>query len=172
MALTTQEPPSADAVEEALLNVQRLLVVDRIVRKQWPVPEVQEMLVDLAAYVDAPFAAATMLDGTTQHFLATNGGPMETCSRDTSHCQYVITTGTFLAIHDAATEVPWKQRARNIILGKRLQAYLGVPLKVDGQVIGAVCVVDTEAHEWTPDEQFETYRVARKVSEILERLAH
>lgn len=158
-------------VDNAMDDPDRLAVVRRIVKAQWPIPEAQALLTELAADRDVPFAAATLLDGSEQHFLATNGGPLQSCSRDASHCQYVIASGTFLAICDTASSPLWRRTTRRRINGKPLQAYLGVPLRVHGQVLGAVCLVDTKPRpEWTSDDQYEAYRTARRISEHLERV--
>lgn len=158
----------ADIVDRALDEPTRLDTVKRIIARQWPSTEIQGMLVSLAAELDAPFSAVTLLDGSEQHYLVTNGGPMESCSRDMSYCQYVIATGEFLAVSDAARQNPWKRLHRLPIGRKPLQSYLGSPLRVDGQVLGATCVIDVRPRTWTSDEQYEVYRVGRKVAETLE----
>lgn len=165
------QPFVADAalVDAALDDPTRLAVVQRILGHGWPSTAVQDCLVGLAEEVGVPFTAATLLDGSEQHFLATNGGPIESCSRDSSHCQYVIASGTFLAINDMGVDPVWRRLLRVAVRGRPIQAYLGVPLKVHGQVLGAVCCVDTSPREeWSTDDQYATYRVARQVSAVLE----
>lgn len=159
-------------VEKAVNDPARLAVVTRIIKSAgWPSQQVQTVLTALADDLECQFSAATLIDGSHQHFLATNNGPLEACSRDASHCQYVIATGSFLAINSADASPLWRRLARLGIGGKPLQAYLGAPLRVEKQVLGAVCVVDTEPREWTSEDQYAVYAASRKVAGILEEHA-
>lgn len=164
--LAALDPASVDAT---LDDPGRLSVTQRVIAVQWPRPELQTMLDELAGVVRVPFTAATLLDGSEQHFLATNGGPVASCSRETSHCQYVIATGRFLAIADTQASPLWSRLHRQMLGRKPLQAYLGFPLRVLDQTIGAVCAVDVVRHDWSTDDQFAVYDTARRAGLLLER---
>ena len=91
-------------ISRALEDAQRLVAVDRVLRLNLPVVAMTEELEALALRLDVPLTAATCLDGTTQHFLATSDGPMEDLDREVSHCQYVIGGGAFVCHRSGTLE--------------------------------------------------------------------
>ena len=157
-------------VEDVLDSPSRLHAVKRTLEQ--PVPPLVFVLIrTLAADLNVPFAAVTVLDEKYQHFLATSmedDGP-KSCDREDSHCQYVIGTGQMLAINNTASHAFWKRVWRNVISGEeRLQAYLGVPLKDEsGEVLGAVCVVDTKPRNWSAEEHYSLYETSNMVTRVL-----
>lgn len=65
---------------------------------------------------------------------------------DITGCKRVVLTGQPLVIpnvdHDAEVcGMPWTEQ---------FQAYLGVPVKFGGEIIGSLCVLDDEPRPWTP----------------------
>lgn len=48
-------------------------------------------------------------------------------------------------------------------------SYAGVPIVVDGEVLGAHCVIDTAAHEFTDADVAKLQQVSAEVTGILER---
>ncbi len=57
---------------------------------------------------------------------------------------------TPLVIPDTAADPVW--RTMPTVQTLRVAAYVGVPLVVDGQTVGAFCAIDTRPHPWTADE--------------------
>lgn len=157
-----------DQVDARLNAPERLEAVTEILERR-PLPDsVREEIEALAHRLDTPFAAATVLDDRYQHFIATNSGPFESCERDNSHCQYVISTGIPLAINNTQESSLWRRLYRIAVDGVPLQAYLGSPLKYNDQVLGAICVVDFKPRIWTAEDHYQVSETARRVSEILE----
>lgn len=136
-----------------------------------PVPPLVDVLIRaLAADLDCAFAAVTIIDDTHQHFLSTNMGKMESCERDASKCQFVIGTGHMVAINNVKSTGMWRWIIQGLTPGSNdpLQAYLGVPLKnSDGQILGAVCVVDDKPRVWTAKEHYALYETSKLVTSIL-----
>lgn len=143
----------------AVANLRLLLVA--------PVARIEVVLTKLAVALDAPLAAATIIDENSQHFIATNTGPLGSEPRNTSHCQYVISRGQFLCITDVTSEPVWNRLKRHLIGDKLLTSYIGFPLRYQSQIIGTVCVVDNRPRKWTSEDQFEVYRASRYVGNLL-----
>ena len=70
-------------------------------------------------------------------------------------CHYTLAGGDALVIDDTHSDPVWKAVPTVETLGVR--AYAGVPLKLEGQVIGSFCVIDMAPRAWT-DEDLETLR--------------
>jgi signal transduction histidine kinase len=70
-------------------------------------------------------------------------------------CHYTLAGGDALVIDDTHSDPVWKAVPTVETLGVR--AYAGVPLTVEGHVIGSFCVIDMAPRAWT-DEDLETLR--------------
>jgi GAF domain-containing protein len=167
------KPPPADETARALDEFSRLAAVEILKTVDVPVDDITAVLEQLAERLGGvPLAAATYLDGKVQHFIATNQGPREDLDRGVSHCQYVIGTGAFVCIQDASMrESGWSKLKRSLLNGEPLAAYLGFPLRFAGEVVGAVCAIDTNPRVWTADEHFAVYRAGVTIGRMLERAA-
>lgn len=53
-----------------------------------------------------------------------------------------------------------------------LASYAGVPVTVEGQVIGAVCVLGDVPHEFTADDVTELRTAAAEAEGVLRRYRH
>lgn len=159
------EPIDFEALDRALDDPSRVDAARRTLNR--PLPAGVELVTrELADRVGVPYAAVTVLDDRHQHVLAATDGPDE-CSRDSSHCQYVVGTGKLLAINNTEADSMWRRLARNLICGAPLQAYLGVPLQSEQQPIGAVCVVDVKPREWTAEDHLAVTRASQRVAKLL-----
>lgn len=65
-------------------------------------------------------------------------------------CHYTVQRTTPLVIPDTAGDPEYRNVPTVKTLG--VAAYVGVPLTVDGQTIGAFCAIDTHPRKWTGDE--------------------
>lgn len=156
-----------EGLDVELDNPERIAAAHEMLDR--PVPaSVGNITRELAIQVGAPFASVTVLDEHQQYFLATSDGAMDSCSRDDSHCQYVVGTGFPLVINNTQSSSFWRRTVRNVIHGRRLQAYLGLPLKnADGITIGAVCVVDLEPRNWTANDHYLVHEATMAIQDAL-----
>jgi PAS domain S-box-containing protein len=103
----------------------------------------------------ADVALLTLVDGERQ-FFKSQQGLMEPFSsaRQTplthSFCQHVVRRGDLLAVEDARANALVADNLAIRDLG--VVAYLGVPLRVAGQCVGALAAVQHEPRAWTEDE--------------------
>lgn len=76
--------------------------------------------------------------------------PGSTRGREHGWCQHVIGTGDVLAINDASTHA--LVRDTDAAAKGTVGAYLGVPLLIEGEIVGALCVFDDRPRVWTDSE--------------------
>ena len=81
-------------------------------------------------------------------------------------CAYVAVTKTTLAVPDLRDDSRFRQHALDST--PHLSAYLGVPLLVCGRSIGAVCVMDVEAREWSTSDIELLSELASAIGKLIE----
>jgi len=153
------DPPRIDALNRTgLLDSPPDEAFDRLTRTA-------------ARLLDAPVALISLLDEDRQFFKSCVGldEPWST-RRETplshSFCQYALESAEPLVIEDARTHPLVRENLA--IRDLDLVAYAGVPLITSGgHTLGALCVIDHHARDWTA-EQLETLGVvaAAVVAEI------
>jgi signal transduction histidine kinase len=65
-------------------------------------------------------------------------------------CHYTVAQSVPLVIPDTAADPVYRDVPTVRTLG--VAAYVGVPLVIEGQTVGALCTIDTKPRNWTPDE--------------------
>lgn len=165
-AATSFERMLAD-VESRLNDPRRLNAVQATLER--PVPVLVHALIRaLAADLDASFAAVTVLDKDTQHFLSTNVGDVASCKVGDTGCQYVISTGQTIALHTGKGPSWVTKMLSSWTLREPSQAYLGVPLmSKSGEVLGAICVIDSKPRSWKAEEHYTVYEASKMISQII-----
>ena len=127
--------------ETGLLDAEQEEVFDRLTR----------LAVRLVA---VPAAFISLVDETRDFYLSACGfGEPLASSRELAgptFCHYAIRSTEPLVIDDTAAD----PRYRDIPTVKSLgvAAYVGIPLVVDGQVIGSFCSIDMTPRHWTADD--------------------
>ncbi|MDB6078104.1 MAG: putative phytochrome sensor protein [Akkermansiaceae bacterium] len=145
-----------------LLNEEREPTLDHITAK-------------LAKVFDVPTVAITLLDRDRQFFKANTGLPAEMdeereTPRDLSVCGHVVAADGLLVVPDLKRD---RRFAGNPLLNKHgLRFYAGVPIHaVNGQPIGALCLMDTSPRRFTKQEARLLLANAEEIGEEIERLA-
>ena len=106
--------------------------------------------------LDVPVSLVSLVDGDRQFFKSAQGLAEPWASRretplSHSFCQHVVASQKPLVVEDAAEDalVCDNLAVRDL----DVTAYLGVPiLTPDGQAIGSLCAIDSEARAWTDDD--------------------
>ena len=106
-----------------------------------------------ARIAEAPMSLITLVMRHVQLFRAHRGLPEElalSCatSRSASFCQIVVKEERPLVVEDAPRDPRVPQE---MVEQFGIQAYAGVPLLVDGQPVGALCVMDTVPRIFGPE---------------------
>jgi len=104
----------------------------------------------------APAGAVTLLDEHYQWVLGAAGTLVRAQPRGLtvgeSLCQHVVTSGRPVAIEEIDRDDRIDQVVRERAADAGFRSYLGVPLAIDGAVLGAVCVLDDRARRWSDDD--------------------
>jgi signal transduction protein with GAF and PtsI domain len=147
---------------DPITNPARLDVLRRTKLLDTENEEALDQLSRVAArLLDAPLALISLVDENRQFFKSCIGGLPAPWSRapetPLSHslCQYAVASGEQLVVVDARVNPITSGNKAVTDIG--VIAYAGIPLIVDHQAIGTLCVVDSKPREWT-DEQVETLR--------------
>lgn len=108
-----------------------------------------------------------LIDSYTQWSISGHGLEIEQMPREDSVCQYTIINGEYFEVGDLQNDERFKDKFY-VTDEPRLRYYYGIPLKTtDNHNIGALCVLDKNVKELTP-EKVELLKII--ASEIVNRL--
>ncbi|MDO9356366.1 MAG: GAF domain-containing protein [Solirubrobacteraceae bacterium] len=84
-----------------------------------------------------------------------------------SFCKNVVATGQALIVPDAREHPTVKDNGS--VEDNGVIAYAGFPLRLaSGEVVGAFCAIDSEPHEWTPEQLEIVKDLTALASELLD----
>ena len=150
----------------------RLSKLTRAVTQIEDDPVLQDIVARASALAGCPMALVSLITGKLQLFRAATGLPPEldvsrAGSRQDSFCQFVVRgEDTFVVTHaEVDTRVP---QALTQFYG--VQAYAGVPVRVEDQVLGSLCVVDVQPREFAGETLTQLEALGREASARLQAL--
>ena len=152
---TTSDVRDIGLRNEALTDPARLAAVRATGLLDSEVEEVFDRLTRLAVRIlGIPAAFISLVDADRDFYKSTCGfGEPLSSSRELNgptFCHYTIQQKTPLVIPDTAADPVYRTVPTVRTLG--VAAYVGVPLIVGGQPIGAFCAIDLKPHRWTEGE--------------------
>jgi hypothetical protein len=112
-------------------------------------PELHAIVTEAARMSGYPIALVSLVLRRTQFIRAQVGMPRELAisratDRCSSFCQYVVSSNAPFEVTGAQND----QRVSQTLVEKYgIRAYLGLPLTVGGQTLGALCVIDTKDNQ-------------------------
>jgi GAF domain-containing protein len=137
-------------------NMNRLAALQRTGLLDSPPEESFDRFTRLAARIcKVPIALMTLVDRDRQFFMSSFGlsEPWQTL-RETplthSFCKHAVARRAPLVIPDTTKDPVFKDNPASREMA--VVAYAGIPLEVEGQPLGAFCVVDHEPRAWSVDE--------------------
>ncbi len=142
----------ASLVARAVGDAARLTALHRTRLLDSEAEESYDRIAQLAStLLAAPIATVTLIDQDRQFYKACVGLPEPISSKretplEYSFCRHTIGLGTPLVIEDTAADDRVAQMPSVIQYGVR--AYAGIPLMIDGQAVGTLCVMDMRPREW------------------------
>jgi GAF domain-containing protein len=108
-----------------------------------------------------------LIDSYTQWSISSHGMEIEQMPREDSVCQYTIINREYFEVENLQNDERFKDKFY-VTDEPRLKYYYGIPLKVsDDHNIGALCVLDKNVKELTP-EKVELLKII--ADEIVNRL--
>ncbi|WP_449061531.1 ATP-binding protein [Planomonospora algeriensis] len=129
-----------------------------------------------ARWLQAPVAMVSLIEVDRQVVISTSG-PAEPWQAEhnplsQSLCRYIVADDMPLTVADARADARWC--AVTAVAGGQLAAYAGMPLRTSGgQVLGALCVIDSVPRQWSTEQLGLLEDLAAMVvAEIEVRLAH
>ena len=156
-----RSPPQDAALVEGLVgSTSRITAVEGSGLLDSFAEESFDSLTRLAArLVKVPVSFISIVAADRDFYKSQTGFPAPLCDdRELSgrtFCHFALGSDTPLVIDDTHSNELWKSVPTVETLGVR--AYVGVPIKVDGEIIGSFCVIDVKPREWQPEE-LETVR--------------
>jgi hypothetical protein len=135
--------------------------------------ELQEVVETAARDLSAPIALVSLVLDQIQWFKAHYGLPSELAAaratrRDVSFCQFVVRDDAPFAVEDAPSDDRVPQQLPKAY---GVRAYLGMPVHVDDTVVGSLCVLDTEARDFTESDRQRLAALAESVDQRLTQLS-
>ena len=153
-------------------NMNRLSALNRTGLLDTPAEEPFDRFTRLAARIcRTPIALMTLVDRDRQFFKSSFGlsEPWQTL-RETplthSFCKHAVARRAPLVIPDTTKDPLFKDNPASRELA--VVAYAGIPLEVDGQPLGAFCVVDHEPRAWSAEDVQVLTDLARCVAHEIE----
>jgi PAS domain S-box-containing protein len=150
--LPTQPLHPVPEAADILRDPARLAALARTGLLDAPAGEVLDRITRLAArLLGAPIAVLSLVDDRRQRFTSHTGLPPALAEAgetplEASICRHVVAAGRPLAFPDLGADP--LTAANPLVLAYALRSYAGMPVAADGQVVGTLCVVDTEPHAW------------------------
>jgi hypothetical protein len=134
--------------------------------------ELQQVVKQAANELKAPIALVTLVLDQIQFFKAHYGLPEDLAAargsrRDASFCQFVVRDGETFEVQDAPNDSSVPQY---FVQEYDISSYLGVPIRLDEAVIGSLCVLDTNAREFSKQERADLEKLATLVEERVRAL--
>lgn len=148
-------PGEARLIDEQLASPMRLKAVAHCGMLDSAYEESFDALTDLAArLLKAPISFVSIIDQHRDFYKSHFGFPAELATQrqlaGRTFCHFTLVRDEILVIDDTHSHPSWQSVPTVQSLGVR--AYVGVPLKLDGQTIGSFCVMDVEPRHWSDDE--------------------
>lgn len=143
-------------VDSEVARADRLAALSRTRLLDTPAEDAYNRIANLAAKIlAAPIATVTLIDRDRQFYKACIGLPEPLSDiRETpleySFCRHTIAVGEPLVIAD--TLLDERVAGMPSVTEYGVRAYAGIPLLVDREAIGTLCVMDLEPRSWTADQ--------------------
>lgn len=176
MSTSDTRPSDRPDITAEIRSSSRLNVVRRLGLLDAPPQESFDRLTRLATRLTgAPIGLTVLVDEDRQFFVSGTGLSDDlAAARESplshSFCQHVVARHAPMLVPDAHEDP--RVRTNGAVRDYGIVAYAGVPLVCDGETVGSFCVLDSERHDWTPDQVEVLHDLAgTAMSELSLRLA-
>lgn len=134
--------------------------------------KLQSIVEEAAKDLDTPIALVTLVMEHIQFFKAHYGLPEDLAQsrgtdRDVSFCQYVVGKEQPLIVEDARRDALMPQE---LVEKYDVIAYMGMPIRVNGNVVGSLCVIDTKPRVFSSEQKRELEKLALLVNARLDEM--
>jgi len=133
-----------------------------------PPEETYDDIALMAAEIcDSPYAGLTLIDGDRQWFKARVGISFSECSASGSLCREAWEQARMVYLPDASQDPAYRDH-KQVVGPMGIRFYLGVPIVVNGEAIGALCIADFNAKHLSAQQLRQAQALARQASTQLE----
>lgn len=134
--------------------------------------KLQAIVEEAAHDLNTPIALVTLVMEHIQFFKAHYGLPEDLAmsrgtDRDVSFCQYVVGKEQPLVVEDARHNPALPQE---LVEKYDVIAYMGIPIQVNGHVVGSLCVIDTKPRSFSVEQKRELEKLALLVNARLDEM--
>ncbi|WP_306030783.1 diguanylate cyclase [Stappia sp. MMSF_3263] len=148
-------------------EIERLQVLDRHELVFLGQDESLDRLAELTRHqFKVDVASISVLDRTTQHVKASAGEACETRLRSDSFCDQVVISQNALLVDDLSNHALFRAR-KSVTGGPRFRSYAGSPIRIDGHVVGVVCLKDHRVGVLGEDTLAQLEAFARIAADLL-----
>ncbi len=153
--------PHTEAARVAALHEYRIL--DTL-----PEPAYDDLTRLASEICRTPIALVTLIDSDRQWFKSRVGLDVAETPRDIAFCAHALFDTELLVVRDTTQDERFADNPF-VTAAPRIRFYAGAPLvSHDGQVLGTLCVLDSEPRELTPEQMDALRALARQVMAQLE----
>ena len=129
-------------------------------------------MAEVASELRVPVSLVTLVLARVQIFRAAHGLPPELAAaggtgRSVSLCQFVVDRKAPFVVADIRADASLPQQLSEDF---GIRAYAGIPVRVDGAVVGALCAIDTQPRAFDDAELGLLTRLAERVSARLDAI--
>ncbi|WP_328474511.1 GAF domain-containing protein [Actinoplanes sp. NBC_00393] len=124
-----------------------------------------------AARLGQPVSLVSMVLDTAQFFPGSHGldgwlADLHGTPAEWSFCATAVRTGTAYVVPDATSDE--HQASNPLVTVDGVRSYAGVPIVVDGQILGAHCVLGFQEQTFSEADLAELRRSAQEIGAVLE----
>lgn len=121
-----------------------------------PDAELDRLTTIVADALSVPVCSVALMDTDRLWFKSGRGLGVTHCARDASFCDHVIRAEAGMVCHDLREDERFRAHPLVCAETDALRFYAGVPIRIDGAVLGTLCVLDFQ-----PRHDFDAMRLAR-----------
>jgi hypothetical protein len=138
-----------------------------------PDDELQQIVARAAHLAETPIALVSLVMGHVQFFRARHGLPLDlqiSCatSREDSFCQFVVQEEAVFVVTDASHDL---RLPAALVQSYGIQSYAGLPIRLEGEVLGSLCVIDVKPRGFESATLASLAELAEQVSRRLATLS-
>jgi len=130
--------------EEARLVVLRRYQLEQIKRED----NFNRLTEVVARVMDVPTALVTLIDASDQCFAGSTGFDGPRTARSVAFCAHTILSDTPNIVTDATRDPRFSSNPL-VLESPFIRFYAGIPLKIEGQRLGSLCIIDTKPRDIT-----------------------
>ncbi|CAM5215753.1 sensor domain-containing diguanylate cyclase [Alishewanella longhuensis] len=125
-----------------------------------------ELVQLIATTLGFPTCYISILDNKTQWFLAQHGLGLTSTPREMSFCQHVVDQRQRLIVENTLEDASFSDNPL-VVGAPGIRFYAGIPLEIEGNCIGAVCLVDSEKRVFSASQQLQLERFTDVVIKVI-----